>query len=116
MSYQSPIDVIYGDMQTKLEGDVLKVIQNYDIKVDKDELLKALTYDRDQYHKGWSDGWVNAKWDIIRCKDCKHFAKWDKNVAPDTGYYCTRPNQQSCNLVPEDYCSYAERKDEVENG
>ena len=48
---------------------------------------------------------------IVRCKDCKHFAKWGKNVAPDTGYYCTRPNQQSCNLVPEDYCSYAERKE-----
>ena len=50
---------------------------------------------------------------IVRCKDCKHFAKWGKNVAPDTGYYCIRPNQQTCNLVPEDYCSYAERKNEV---
>lgn len=49
--------------------------------------------------------------ELVRCKDCKHFAKWGKNVAPDTGYYCTRPNQQNCNLVPEDYCSYAERKE-----
>lgn len=68
----------------------------------------------------WKDGntdyiWNDNHGELIRCKDCKHFAKWDKNVAPDTGYYCTRPNQQSCNLVPEDYCSYAERKDGGEN-
>ena len=50
---------------------------------------------------------------VVRCKDCKHFAKWYKDVPLDTGYYCTRPNQQSCNLVPDDYCSYGERKDEV---
>lgn len=68
MSYQSPIDVIYGELQSKLEGDVLKVIQNYGITVNKDELLKALNYDRDQYHKGWSDGYVQANADIVHSK------------------------------------------------
>lgn len=51
---------------------------------------------------------------VVRCKDCKHFAHDGMAVIHDTGYYCTRPNQQSCNLIPEDYCSYGERKDEVE--
>ena len=49
--------------------------------------------------------------EVVRCKDCKYFEKWYKEVACDTGYYCTRANQQSCNLVPDDFCSYGERKD-----
>lgn len=56
MSYRSPIDIIYGDIQTKVEGDIVKAIQGYNINVDKDELIKALNYDRNQYSKGYKDG------------------------------------------------------------
>ena len=38
------------------------------VDVDKDELIKALEYDRGQYEKGWSD----RDNEIVRCKDCKH--------------------------------------------
>ena len=113
MSYQSPIDIIFGELQTKLEGDVLKVIQNYDIKVDKNELLKALNYDRDQYHKGWSDGWVQAKWDILKCKDCKHF----QYTIRSNGWGECDLGVFGRNFVEDKwYCSQAERKDEVDNG
>ena len=73
-------------------------------KLEMETLLKAL-------------GEVLAEHDfveVVRCKDCKHFAHDGMAVIQDTGYYCTRPNQQSCNLIPEDYCSYGKRKDEVE--
>ena len=43
----------------------------YDINVNKEELIKALKYDRDQYEKGYDDGYdegFNAdKW--IPCSD-----------------------------------------------
>lgn len=113
MSYQSPIDIIFGETQTKLEGDVLKVIKNYDITVDKNELLKALNYDRDQYHKGWSDGWVHAKWDIIRCKDCKWYipAKSILGFDMPTGH-C---NYHSIYPVKDDFCSKAERREDADS-
>ena len=34
----------------------LQAIQKVGIKVDKDELVKALAYDRGQYEKGYADG------------------------------------------------------------
>lgn len=40
----------------QLEGDIYRAIQTYNINVDKDELIKALNYDRHQYEKGFSDG------------------------------------------------------------
>jgi uncharacterized protein YkuJ len=54
--YQSPIEIIMQEMQTQLDGEVFKATQAYGINVDKDELIKALQYDRDQYDKGFADG------------------------------------------------------------
>jgi hypothetical protein len=58
--YESPVNIIYGEMQTQIEGDVFKAIQNVGIDVNKKELLKALQYDRGQYEKGYSDGYAKA--------------------------------------------------------
>lgn len=108
MSWESPINVIIGEAEAKVEGDVFKVIQHYGIDVDKGELLKALSYDRGQYDRGWSDGYTQAKEDIVRCKDCK-YKDTDK---------C--PLAEICNWEwvtwsnADDYCSRGERKDEVE--
>lgn len=108
MAYKSPIEIISGEVQTKLEGDVLKVIQNYDITVDKDELLKALAYDRDQYRKGWEDGWVHAKWDIIRCKDCAYAVDHDGEYV-----YCS---VHDAGFKLDGFCSEGEPVGEVYNG
>lgn len=66
MGYESPIKKIYTDIQNKLIEDeekmTLQAVQNVGIDVDKEELLKALKYDRNQYEKGYKDG----KKDIIR--------------------------------------------------
>lgn len=53
--YESPVRLIASQFETKIENDVMSVIQNYDIQVDKDELIKALNYDRQQYDKGYRD-------------------------------------------------------------
>lgn len=58
--YASPIEKIYGELQTQLvqedENMVMKAIRKAEIYVDKEELIKALQYDRKQYAKGYSDG------------------------------------------------------------
>ena len=56
MDYKSPVEVIAEQFQVKMEKDVMNAIRSYRIFVDKDELIKALQYDRDQYIKGFEDG------------------------------------------------------------
>lgn len=69
--YESPIRIIASQVEMKMENDVLQAIQRYDIQVDKDELIKALNYDRQQYEKGYQDGQANppqAEWvDEFEC-------------------------------------------------
>lgn len=62
--YKSPIEIIYGQMQTQIEGDILKAVQKVDIHVDKEELIRALQYDREQYDKGYADGYMAGKQEI----------------------------------------------------
>ncbi len=67
--YESPIEVIYSQVRTQLveeeERQMLKAVHDVGVEVDRDELLKALRYDRDQYEKGFEDGkksvWVDVK-------------------------------------------------------
>ena len=56
MDYESPIKIIQDKMRMQYDDDIYKVVQAYDISVDKDELIKALKYDRQQYEKGFRDG------------------------------------------------------------
>lgn len=60
--YESPIDIIYSDMQMKLENEVCKAVQNVGINVNKDGLIKALAYDRHQYEKGYADAKAEQQW------------------------------------------------------
>jgi hypothetical protein len=54
--YESPIEVISRQMRTQQEDHVYKAVLEVGVNVDKDELIKALKYDRDQYDKGYRDG------------------------------------------------------------
>lgn len=58
--YESPITLIATEVQMKMENDTLQAVQRYGIDVDKDELMKALNYDRGQYDKGYRDGYNEA--------------------------------------------------------
>lgn len=67
--YKNPIEVIYSQVRTQLveeeERQILKAVHDVGVEVDRDELIKALEYDRDQYEKGFEDGknsvWVDVK-------------------------------------------------------
>lgn len=68
MSYDSPIEIVkkmQEQYETDIVNNVLKCVQSYGINVDKDELIKALKYDRQQYEKGYKDG-------------AKEFVEWYK--------------------------------------
>lgn len=57
MSYQSPIEVIIGQLRMEQENNIFKAVQEYGVNVDKEQLIKALSYDRGQYKKGYDDGY-----------------------------------------------------------
>lgn len=59
-NYQSPMEILHQGWETKLEDGIFKAVLNYGVSVDKDELIKALKYDRDQYEKGYADGCKGA--------------------------------------------------------
>jgi predicted transcriptional regulator len=60
--YESPIEIItMADEIIKrnneaTENEVLEAIFRVGVNVDKEELIKALRYDREQYAKGYNDG------------------------------------------------------------
>ena len=58
--YESPLKKLYGDIESEIikndeDNFMLAVKQAVGYSVDKDELEKALKYDRDQYKKGYMD-------------------------------------------------------------
>ena len=68
MNYKCPIDLIVSEMNLRMDGEIFKAVQNVGVNVDRDELIKALQYDRNQYQKGYAD----RDAEIVRCKDCEH--------------------------------------------
>ena len=58
--YKSPIDLIYDHLVTEQENEVFKAVVRCGVDVDKDELIKALAYDRRQYDLGYADGKMDA--------------------------------------------------------
>lgn len=55
MSYKAPIEVLINEAKLNFENGIYNAIQEFEIKVDKDELIKALNYDREMYKKGYND-------------------------------------------------------------
>ena len=100
--YKAPIELITRDIVRqfveRVDGEVFNTVTQYGIHVDKEELLKALAYDREQYEKGYGDGYRAAKDEIVRCKDCKFWEQGD----------CYRLELSR----PDDFCSYGERRND----
>ena len=60
MGYESPITAIYEQIANQIKQDaedrlMAEVKMKVDVDVNKDELIKALDYDRHQYEKGRDD-------------------------------------------------------------
>ena len=68
--YQPPFTGYMGDYAQKMveevneQGDTViynEIVRQIAVDVDKDEMIRALNYDRDQYHKGYRDGYNEAR-------------------------------------------------------
>lgn len=110
--YKSPIEMLVADIQHQIaqqqDEEIYKAVVSVGINVDKDELIRALAYDRKQYSKGFVDGRSSALDSIVRCENCTHCAYTD-SCNHDRGY---------CGVIhlyvkPNDYCSHGER---ISNG
>lgn len=89
MTYQSPVNLIRQGVETKIEGDIFEAILNYGISVDKDELIKALQYDRNQYEQGFIDGCRHDTDTLKREVAREIFAELDKVIKEHKdGFYC----------------------------
>ena len=85
--YKSPIEIIYEQVRYEMDNEIMRAIQGVGINVDKDELIKALAYDRDQYQKGFQDG----KACIVYCKECKYRGEYFSCLIPyrtDDDFFC----------------------------
>ena len=69
MNYKSPIDLIAEQIETETENEIVRAVQRVGINIDKEELMRALAYDRNQYTRGYYD----RDSEVIRCKDCMHY-------------------------------------------
>ena len=76
--YESPILIVASDMYTEIvkqrENNICTAIQNVGIDVNKEELIKALKYDRDQYEQGYRDALKttvqkHGRWEKWWCED-----------------------------------------------
>lgn len=61
MGYQSPIEQYVSDITMKMENDIYTAVQNVGIRVDKEELIKALSYDRGQWELGYDAGYEQGR-------------------------------------------------------
>lgn len=67
--YESPVTVqiqkIAQQIEEQCENEItLKISEQIGVNVDKDEMKRALAYDRDQYRRGYEDGW-RARSEVI---------------------------------------------------
>ena len=95
--YKSPIELITKPIYTKMleeqENHVFRTIQETGVNVDKEELLKALKYDREQYNKGYMDG----------ARDFAERLKEKENVYNADGFFQIKyiPRKEIDNILKE---------------
>ena len=67
--YKAPIELLVGSMYTEFvnqqEENIYRAVQNYGVDVNKEELVRALAYDRNQYREGY----FNAITDVLEKLD-----------------------------------------------
>lgn len=107
--YKSPIELLVTDIQDQIvkqqDEEVYKAVLHYVPNVDKEELIRALRYDRQQYEKGYLDGkadavvhgrWVGTQYDgyadgcpvydLWECSECRE--EYESEGDPPNYRYC----------------------------
>lgn len=58
--YESPITIFSETLENHYENEIMTAVMKTGVHVDRDELIKAMSYDRQQYEKGYSDGFEDG--------------------------------------------------------
>ena len=95
---------VKSDIEKRLEDATYKAVIECGVAVDKDELIKALAYDRGQYEKGYGDGYRATKDEIVRCKDCMYWSRKRSMCNNLRGLYSQTEET--------DFCSWGERDED----
>lgn len=111
MMYESPItllrtqtDNFVKEVNEKTDEVIFKAVVNVFPQVNKEELIKALEYDRGQYIKGYQD----RDKEIVRCKDCKYYnAETETRPSPCPMLFTLY------DATPNDFCSWAKMKGDI---
>lgn len=120
--YKSPITIIESTIDSfskaiiKQKDDAIfaEIQHSFGVDLDREELIRALKYDRDQYNKGYADGIRDAMEELVRCKECKHY---DNSEGICWCHLNSRfyPGGFDWHSFPEDgFCSYGEREKDHE--
>lgn len=114
--YKSPVEIICDrvvkDAQEILDDHIMKEILRVGVIVDKDELIRAMHYDRRQYQKGYQDGKDAAIAELVHCRECKYC-----DTSSFGGRYCSLWDVADCDceeafVKEDDFCSRGERRSE----
>ena len=118
--YHPPASLNLIDIQDDIGDAIVQAIIKIGIRVNREELLKALKYDRGQYKAGYSAAFTDAftgTLHIVRCRDCIH-RQGDENplcMLPTEPYAEARGYKGEAVCVEmNDFCSYGERR--ADNG
>lgn len=103
--YEPVANFIQRRAETFIEEELLRVTQEMGLDVNREELLKALKYDRGQYEKGYEDGcrdsrkhgrWIPIQydgyadghpvWDLWECSECRE--EYESEGDPPPHNYC----------------------------
>ena len=104
--YKSPIEIMQEHMRFQMDDDIYKAVLNYGINVDKEELLRALKYDRLQYDNGYRDGIRDANAELVRCRDCV----FRQRETSDELYVICERNDYT-EFPMDGYCCYGKRRE-----
>lgn len=98
--YKSPIEVFYQQVhvgiEESVEDAVYKAVKNVGSCVNKEELVQALMYDRDQYERGFEDAKV-----IIGKQIIEEVEKLTKCPYGDKCLGANCPSNTDCMLMGE---------------
>ena len=73
--YESPIQMIMGDMEMQIEEHCVRAVQRAGFNVDAESLRQALENDSDRYReayrKGFASGYEKRNSEIVLCGNCE---------------------------------------------
>ena len=88
MNYKSPITMFMSKLEMIYEDEIYKAVQKVGIYVDKEELIRALDFDRMQYENGYADASkeyeklldkaIELLYEHMDCKNCPFPKNYEK--------------------------------------